>query len=185
MRRLRGTSCCRCIVWFSDAPTILAFNHITSLCLHCSFIDMLLYAEALNVAQIWVRKLNLPFLAEPPRGSTMRGNRSPALVCVSADWQWDVKSRCGSVSSPPQRMSLEHLFVLQQSAPVLPLLRTPPRPPPRGTSKRTSAAPVLIWDKWDLCSTKGVDPQRHIPHPPHTSWLIPSAPDLHAWNERL
>ena len=40
----------------------------------------------------------------------------------------------------------------------------------------TSAAPVLIWDKWDLCSTKGIDPQRHISHPPHTSLLIPSAP---------
>lgn len=32
---------------------------------------------------------------------------------------------------------------------------TPPRPPPRPTSKTASASPALIWDKWDLCSTKG------------------------------
>lgn len=102
-------------------------------------------------------------------------------------------SRCGGVSSPPQRMSLEHLFVLQQSAPSPPHptspICAPPRPPPRGTSKRTSAAPVLIWDKWDLCSTKGADALRRISRPPpHTHahlGLIPSAPDLHAWNECL
>lgn len=86
-------------------------------------------------------------------------------ACVPTDWGWQ-RDAVGTlaapgVSSPPQRASLEHLFVLQPTVPILQppasptQAATPPRPPPRRTSKTASAAPVLIWDKWDLCSTKG------------------------------
>lgn len=87
------------------------------------------------------------------------------LASVPTDWGWQ-RDAVGTlaapgVSSPPQRASLEHLFVLQPTVPILQppasptQAATPPRPPPRRTSKTASAAPVLIWDKWDLCSTKG------------------------------
>lgn len=82
-----------------------------------------------------------PRLLSPDSGT--RWGPSPRLA-----FHHHLKGRASNIClccSPPSPSS---------SLPPAPAA-TPPRPPPRRTSKTASAVPVLIWDKWDLCSTKG------------------------------